>query len=93
MLLVSYDITNNKVRTRLSKFLEKYGKRLQMSVFEIRNSKRILNLVVQEIQQAFARQLKDTDSIVIFQFNEIDKRNILRFGFNDSQNGEVVVFN
>jgi CRISPR-associated protein Cas2 len=31
--LVAYDITENKVRNRLSKYLSKYGVRLQKSVF------------------------------------------------------------
>jgi CRISPR-associated protein Cas2 len=31
--LIAYDITENKVRTRLSKYLSKYGVRLQKSVF------------------------------------------------------------
>lgn len=31
--LVAYDITENKIRNRLSKYLSKYGVRLQKSVF------------------------------------------------------------
>jgi CRISPR-associated protein Cas2 len=42
MLIVSYDISNDKIRTRFAKFLSKFGYRLQYSIFEIKNSKRIL---------------------------------------------------
>ncbi len=34
LVLVVYDIPNDKRRTKLSKFLEGYGERVQFSVFE-----------------------------------------------------------
>ena len=34
LVLVVYDIPNDKRRTKLSKFLEGYGRRVQFSVFE-----------------------------------------------------------
>lgn len=34
LVLVVYDITDNKRRTKLAKFLEGYGERVQLSVFE-----------------------------------------------------------
>ncbi len=34
LVLVVYDIPDNKRRTKLSKFLEGYGRRVQKSVFE-----------------------------------------------------------
>ena len=37
MLIVTYDITSNKVRSRFSKYLSKFGRKLQYSVYEIRN--------------------------------------------------------
>ncbi len=43
MYLVLYDIEDDRLRTRFSKFLQKYGRRLQYSVFEVKNSKRILD--------------------------------------------------
>lgn len=33
--LVAFDITDNRTRTKLVKMLEKYGERVQYSVFEI----------------------------------------------------------
>ena len=42
MLLISYDISNDKVRTKFSKYLSKFGFRLQYSVFEITNSDTVL---------------------------------------------------
>lgn len=34
LVLIVYDITDNKRRNKLSKFLEGYGTRVQLSVFE-----------------------------------------------------------
>ncbi|MFM7792448.1 MAG: CRISPR-associated endonuclease Cas2, partial [Microcystis panniformis] len=34
LVLIVYDIPDNKRRTKLSNFLEGYGKRVQFSVFE-----------------------------------------------------------
>ena len=56
MLVITYDISNNKLRTQFSKLLEKYGYRLQYSVFEIKNSKRILGLIIEEIKHRFEKQ-------------------------------------
>lgn len=33
-VLVTYDITDNRIRTRVMKFLLNYGERIQLSVFE-----------------------------------------------------------
>ena len=39
MLIISYDISETKVRTKFSKFLQKFGRRIQLSVFEIKIAK------------------------------------------------------
>lgn len=48
MIIVSYDISDNKVRGRFAKFLMQYGDRLQYSVYEIQNSERILNIITEK---------------------------------------------
>jgi CRISPR-associated protein Cas2 len=70
MLIVSYDISNNKTRFRFSKFLEKYGRRLQYSVFELKNSSRILSIVLLEIEKKFQKKFENSDSILIFSLCE-----------------------
>lgn len=60
MILLSYDISNNKLRTRFSKFLSKYGHRLQYSVFEIDNSDTILRNVITQIITTFEKSLRKT---------------------------------
>ena len=43
MVIVSYDISNDKLRTSFAKYLSRFGHRIQYSVFEIDNSKRIVD--------------------------------------------------
>lgn len=52
MILVVYDIPDNKRRTKLSNFLEGYGRRVQYSVFEIfvsLNEMRVLHQKVKKL--------------------------------------------
>lgn len=66
MIIVSYDIANTKLRARFSKFLKKYGYRLQFSVYEIKNSDRILKNIMLEIESNFSKSFKESDSVIIF---------------------------
>lgn len=70
MLIVSYDFSDNKVRTKFAKFLLRFGVRLQYSVFEIKNSQRILNLVLHEIEANYAPLFTNADSIIIFNISD-----------------------
>lgn len=88
MLLVSYDISDDKLRTRFSKFLCKYGRRLQYSVFEIDNSERILNNIVCEIQNHFEKRFTQADSVFIFEMTEHCK--IQMFGYAKNEEKSLV---
>lgn len=77
VIIVAYDISNNKVRTQFSKFLEKYGVRVQFSVFEIQNSTRVLSIVKNAIESKFKTKFDQSDSIYIFTTNH-DKT--IRYG-------------
>ena len=74
MLLVSYDISNDKLRTQFSHFLSKFGFRLQYSVFEIHNSSHILNNLELEIKATYLKRFTETDSIIIFDLTKDCKR-------------------
>lgn len=77
MLIVSYDISNNKLRTQFSKFLESYGYRLQYSVFELKNSGRLLNVIKEKIDGRFAKQFGGGDSVLIFSTND---ETVIKYG-------------
>lgn len=65
-IIVTYDIQSDKLRRHFSKFLEKYGVRLQFSVFEIVNSPRVISILNERIKQVFQTQFTQADSIIIF---------------------------
>ncbi|NJS40953.1 CRISPR-associated endonuclease Cas2 [Candidatus Gracilibacteria bacterium] len=80
MLLISYDISNTRLRSKLSKELQKHGRRIQYSVFEIDNSNIVLKNIKEVISQKYAKKLKKTDSIIIIPVNEVNKDSIIRYG-------------
>lgn len=89
MLIVSYDISNDKLRTRFSKFLCKFGYRLQYSVFQIKNSERILENVISEVKGHFARHFTQNDSIIIFNLSKTCKT--LRFGYAKNDEKDLMI--
>lgn len=89
MLLISYDISNDKLRTKFSKYLSKYGGRLQYSLFEIKNSARILNNIKIEIDTQFAKKFSETDSIMIFQLSETCK--ITKYGYAKHLDDSLII--
>ena len=66
MILLSYDISDNKLRTRFSKYISKFGHRIQYSVFEIDNSESLLKNVITEIRTKFEKRFSQSDSVIIF---------------------------
>jgi len=92
MLIVSYDFTNDKTRTKFSKFLEKYGWRMQYSVFVIRNSPRVLRNILNEIDLRYKKSIKNTDSVIIFSICGRCKKQITRYGCARHDIENVVYF-
>ncbi|MBW7944164.1 CRISPR-associated endonuclease Cas2 [Patescibacteria group bacterium] len=92
MILVSYDISNDKTRTKLSKFLNKFGRKLQYSVYEIHNSPRILQNVLNEIESKYKKKFEAADSVVIWSICEGDKKKTIRYGCAQNEEKDVVVF-
>ena len=66
MIIVCYDFVSNKKRAKFSKFLKKYGYKVQYSVYMIRNSRRILKNILTEIDLKYKKTFENTDSILIF---------------------------
>ena len=92
MLLITYDFTDNRTRTKFSKFLQKYGRRVQLSVFEIKNSDRVLNKILLEIEKVYKKKFTLADSILIWSISEADQKKIIRYGYAVHEDEEVVVF-
>jgi len=92
MFIISYDIQNDGSRTRFSKFLKKFGHKVQYSVYELRNSNRVLQNVIRQIELSFAKDFKLTDNVLIFPVCEGCKKRILRYGSAIHDEEKVVVF-
>ena len=62
-VVVAYDITNDRVRNKMAKHLEKYGTRINFSVFECMMTPKQL----QKTQQYTAEKIDtQTDSVVFY---------------------------
>lgn len=67
MLVISYDISDDKLRTRFSKMLTKHGAiRLQFSVYEVNNTNRVINNLLVLIEEKFVKKFTGEDSVIIF---------------------------
>ncbi|MFM1542446.1 CRISPR-associated endonuclease Cas2 [Helcococcus ovis] len=88
MIFVSYDIKDDKVRTKFSKYLSKYGYRIQYSIFCVKNSERILNLVKSDIENKFKKLFKESDSVMIY---KVDKDSIINYGYPIHENDDIII--
>ena len=89
MYLIIYDIADDKLRTKFSKFLERYGIRIQFSVFEIKNSPRILDNIRSEILSKFQKLFEQSDSVMVI--NVPDSAIIDRFGYAKNEEGDLLI--
>lgn len=79
MIVVSYDISDDKLRTKFSKYLSRFGHRLQYSVFEIDNSPRIVDNIVNDLKNRYEKLFSQQDSVIIFKLSSSCE--VLRFGY------------
>ncbi len=89
MILISYDISNDKLRTKFSKYLSKYGHRLQYSVFQIENSNRILTNIVLDLENKFCKKFEQSDSVYIFNLSSSCK--IKKYGYAKNEEKDIMI--
>ena len=78
MLVISYDISDDKLRNRFAKMLIKNGAiRLQFSVYEVNNTKRVIDNLIIKINMQFMPKFDGGDSVMIF---DVNSSNVLKFG-------------
>ena len=92
MLIIAYDFSDDKIRFGFSKFLKKFGRKIQYTVYEIRNSQRALQNILDEIELKYKKQFSDSDSVLIFQICEGCKKKIVRYGCAANEEKEIVFF-
>lgn len=79
MIIISYDISDTKKRTKFNKYIRKFGHMLQYSVYEIENSDKILNNIIADINNKFLKTFEETDSVYIFKLSEACRT--MKFGY------------
>ena len=89
MIIGSYDITDDKMRTNFSKMLKENGAvRLQYSVYELQNTKRIIDNLFVKIE-VFSRHFTQDDSVVVF---DVSSDNIKKYGNAIYRDKPIVYF-
>lgn len=89
MVVVSYDISNDKLRTKFAKYLSRFGHRLQYSVFEIDNSKKIVNNIVNDLKNKYEKSFSQEDSVIIFKLSSSCE--VLRFGYAKNDEKDFII--
>lgn len=91
MFIVTYDISSNRVRAQFNRFLRKYGRKLQYSVYEIKNSPRVLDIIQTSIENNFKKKFEMSDSVLIFPITEKDQKKTIRYGYSIQEEEEVLI--
>ena len=89
MIIVSYDISNDKLRTKFAKYLSRFGHRIQYSVFEIDNSQRIVNNIVNDLKNKYESKFEQTESVIIFKMSSSCE--VLRFGYAKNDEKDFLI--
>lgn len=90
MIVVSYDIKDDKVRTQFSKLLQKSGAiRLQYSVYEVVNTKRVFDNMLILIEDYVSKHLTGADSIIVF---DVSNMKLRKYGNAIHRDKDIVYF-
>jgi len=85
--LLTYDISDDRIRNTVSKYLLKYGVRVQLSCFEIECSeeelKKILSFIDGKIDKTF-------DSVFVFPISKNMESSIVEIGVKRNLNPGVI---
>jgi len=90
MIIVCYDFSDDDKRAKFSKFLKKYGSKVQYSVYTIKNSQRILDIITTEIEEKYKKDFDNTDNIYIFRVCEKCEDRIIRYGSAGHDTEDIV---
>lgn len=89
MIIISYDISNDKKRTQFSKYIRKFGHMLQYSVYEIENSQKVLNNILADINNKWIKQFDQTDSVYVFKMSSSCE--IIKYGFAKNEDEDLLI--
>lgn len=89
MVIISYDIEDDKLRTKFSKYLCRFGYRIQYSVFEIENSNKILNNIISDIENRYSKSFSEADSVYVFKLSSSCE--VKRYGYAKHEEGDIII--
>ena len=90
MFVITYDIKDDKVRTRFSKMLTRNGAiRLQYSVYEINHTERVMKNLLVLIEDKFSKEFGGDDSVIIFDVSSVKLK---KYGNAIHRDQDVVYF-
>ena len=89
MIVISYDISDNKKRAKFNKYIKQFGHMLQYSVYEIDNSEKILNNIIADINNHWLKVFDETDSVYIFRLSSSCK--IEKFGYARHEDSDLFI--
>ena len=90
MLIISYDISDDKLRAKFAKSLKKQGAvRLQFSVYEVNNTLRVRENLKVRIENYYAKKFGGGDSVLIF---ETDEKSVIKYGNAIHRDQELLFF-
>lgn len=89
MIIVSYDITDDKLRANFAKMLRSNGAvRLQFSVYELNNTKRIVDNLVETIEE-YSKRFTFDDSVILF---DVSSDKVTKYGSSIHRDKSIVFF-
>ena len=89
MIIISYDIASDKLRTKFAKYLTRFGHRIQYSVFEIENSNKLLNNIICDIENRYSKQFTEADSVYIFKMSASCE--VIRYGYAKHEEEDILI--
>ena len=89
MVLVSYDISDDKKRARFNKYIRRFGHRLQYSLYEIDNSEKILSNIICDIDNHYKKEFDENDSVYIIKLSETCT--MQKFGYASHEDDPLLI--
>ncbi len=89
MIIISYDIADDKKRAKFNKYIKRFGHMIQYSVYEIENSDRILKNISTDIKNRWMKQFDQNDSIYIFKLSQSCE--IQKYGYARNEDSQLLI--
>ncbi|SNR60319.1 CRISPR-associated endonuclease Cas2 [Desulfurobacterium atlanticum] len=86
--VITYDISDDKIRNKLMKLLKNYGRRVQFSCFEVDLTEKELETLKEKIESLID---SSTDKVYIFPVSNYVINDIVKLGIKEKQNESYIL--